>query len=127
MHTFLDILFTLAHLVVTGFNMVGWIWYKTRRLHLFCVILTALSWLLLGIWYGFGYCFLTDWQWQIKREMGATDLPDSFIKYAADQVTGLDFDPLWVDMLTAVSFGAVALLSIILNIRDRQMRKRMYS
>lgn len=119
----LDLIFTLAHVVIIAFNLLGWIWYKTRRLHLLCVLLTALSWFLLGIWYGFGYCFLTDWQWQIKRRLGETDLPASFIKYAADQVTGFNTDPILIDWITVVSFGAVAVLSITLNIRDKRRKQ----
>lgn len=121
---FLDIILTLAHIVLIGFNLLGWIWQKTRRLHLLCVFLTALSWFVLGIWYGFGYCFLTDWQWQIKRKLGETDLPDSFIKYAADHITGLDIAPSLVDMATVISFGAVAVLSVVLNIRDWRRRRK---
>lgn len=124
MYEFLDVILTLAHVVVIGFNLVGWIWQKTRRLHLLCVILTALSWLLLGIWYGFGYCFLTDWQWQIKRKLGETDMPASFIKYAIDQTTGWATDPFWVDVMTAVGFGIIAILSVILNIQDTRKRRK---
>lgn len=124
MYHILDIIFTLTHVVVIGFNLVGWIWKKTRRLHLLSIILTTLSWGLLGIWYGFGYCFLTDWQWQIKRKLGETDLPASFIQYAIDHTTGWATDSFWIDMMTALSFGIVAILSVILNIRDRYDRRK---
>lgn len=124
MYQILDIIFTLIHVVVIGFNLVGWIWKKTRRFHLLSIILTTLSWVLLGIWYGFGYCFLTDWQWQIKRKLGETDLPASFIKYAVDHTTGWAIDSFWIDMMTALSFGIVAILSVILNIRDRYDRRK---
>lgn len=127
MYQFLDILFTVAHIVVIGFNLIGWIWQKTRRLHLLCVMLTALSWLLLGIWFGLGYCFLTDWQWQIKRKLGETDLPTSFIKYAVDQTTAWSTDPFWINIITAVSFVVVAVLSLILNIQDRRKRRKLQS
>ncbi len=124
MYPFLDILLTVAHLTVIGMNLLGWIWQKTRKLHLVCVLLTACSWVILGIWYGWGYCFLTDWQWEIKRTLGETDLPNSYIKYAVDQLTGWDTNPDWIDTLTALSFGIVALLSVILNIRDSRKRNK---
>ena len=52
---------------------------KTRKLHLISLGLTTFSWLVPGIWYGFGYCFLTDRHWEIKEKFGQTGLPASFI------------------------------------------------
>ncbi|MGK6349971.1 DUF2784 domain-containing protein [Parapedobacter sp. DT-150] len=112
----LDVFFSLLHLVIIGFNLLGWIWPSTRRLHLYSVLLTAASWLLLGIWFGIGYCPITDWQWQVKAELGEENLPNSFIKYQADHLTGADISASTIDMVTAVSFAAVALLSVYLNI-----------
>jgi len=61
---------------------------------------TLLSWFVFGIWYGWGYCFLTDWQWQVKEKRGETNLPASFIKYFADKISGKNFDPSFVDNVT---------------------------
>ncbi len=80
----LDVLFTLLHLLIIGFNLFGWIWPATRKLHLWCAGATAFSWLILGIWFGLGYCPITDYQWQIKEKLGEQNLPNSFIKYYAD-------------------------------------------
>ena len=70
--------------------------------------LTLFSWFGLGWFYGFGYCPSTDWHWQIKEAMGETGLPNSFIKYYMDRLTGKDWDP---DLLDAsvVFFGVAAL------------------
>jgi len=84
----LDLLFTLAHLIIIAFNLFGWIWKKTRKAHLIVVGITLASWFILGIWKGWGYCFLTDWHWRVKEKLGETGLPDSFIKYMADKITG---------------------------------------
>jgi Protein of Unknown function (DUF2784). len=111
----LDMTYTLLHVLIIGFNLIGWIWLATRRWHLYCVLLTAASWLLLGIWYGIGYCPLTEWQWQVKTQLGETGLPNSFIKYQVDKLTGLDTNSGWIDTLTAVSFGIVFVISIYLN------------
>lgn len=121
--TLLDGFFTLLHLSVIGFNLLGWIWKATRRLHLYCVLLTAGSWLLLGIWYGIGYCPFTDWQWQVKNKLGEHNLPNSFIKYQVDKLTGADFNPTVIDIATGASFTVVALLSIYLNITMRKKRR----
>lgn len=118
----LDVLLTLLHLVIIGFNLFGWIWKTTRRAHFYVVLATAFSWLVLGIWFGLGYCPLTDWQWQVKESLGEQGLPNSFIKYLVDKVTGLNSNPDWVDTVTAISFAIVTLLSIYLNIFRRNRR-----
>ncbi|HYH55178.1 MAG TPA: DUF2784 family protein, partial [Anseongella sp.] len=77
--------------------------------------LTAASWLLLGIWYGIGYCPLTDWQWQVKERLGESGLPASFIKYFADRVSGRDISASLINLLTAVCFAAAAAFSVYVN------------
>jgi len=110
----LDITLTIIHLVIIGFNLSGWIWPKTRQLHLIVVIITASCWLILGIWYGVGYCPVTDWQWRVKTQLGEHNLPDSFIKYYADKISGRDISSSLIDKVTAICF-ALALLSVYYN------------
>jgi hypothetical protein len=112
---FLDILLTIVHLLVIGFNLFGWIWPRTRKAHLVCVLLTAASWLVLGIWFGWGYCPITDWQWDVKHKLGEQNLPNSFIKYYADKLAGKEFDTGFIDTVTAVSFAVAGLLSLYVN------------
>jgi len=97
---FLDILLTIVHIGLTLFNLTGWIWKRTRKAHLVTMGLTLLSWFVLGFWYGWGYCVLTDWQWQVKEKLGETNLPASFIKYFADKISGKNFDPAFVNNVT---------------------------
>lgn len=113
---FLDFLLTLLHLLIIGFNLFGWIWKSTRKLHFYLVIATIFSWVVLGFWYGFGYCPLTDWQWQVKAALGERDLPNSFIKYFADTVTGMDISSTLIDTVTAVVFGLVIIVSFTLYV-----------
>ena len=65
-----DIVLTIFHTALTLFNLTGWIWPRTRRLHLWVVGITAFCWLVLGMWYGLGYCPITHWQWIIKTKLG---------------------------------------------------------
>ncbi len=116
MLVFLDYLLTIAHLVLIGFNLLGWIWKKTRKAHLITIGLTAASWFILGIWFGWGYCPITDWQWQVKEKLGETNLPNSFIKYYADKISGKNFDAVLVDKITLFTFLAVIVLTIFLNL-----------
>lgn len=110
-----DFLFTVLHLVIIGFNLLGWIWASTRKLHFAMVLLTACSWLLLGIWFGLGYCPITDWQWQIKESLGEKNLPNSFIKYFADKISGQNVPADFIDIATAVCFAIATLLSVYVN------------
>ncbi len=116
MLTFLDILLTFLHLAIIVFNLSGWIWQKTRKAHLIVTGATAVSWFLMGIWYGWGYCFLTDLQWKVKQKLGETNLPDSFIKYTADNITGMNFNPQTVDKFTLSIFLGVIVITIYVNL-----------
>jgi hypothetical protein len=119
-----DLLYTCLHLVIIGFNLLGWIWPATRKLHFISVLLTAGSWFLLGLWYGIGYCPITEWQWQVKQQLGETDLPASFIKYYADKLSGRAFPTALIDFLTAFTFAAAAGLSVYVNFfRSKRVRR----
>lgn len=112
---YLDILYTIAHLLLIGFNLTGWIWKRTRKAHFVVLLLTAASWFVLGIWYGWGYCPLTDWHWDVKERLGEENLPNSFIKYLADKITGQDINPSLVDNVTLGCLVAVAIASVYVN------------
>ncbi|MFI5159586.1 MAG: DUF2784 domain-containing protein [Sphingobacteriales bacterium] len=111
----LDLLLILLHFVIIVFNLLGWIWKRTRKLHLIVVCATATCWFVLGIWFGIGYCPITDWDWQIKEKLGAHNLPDSFIKYYADIIAGHSVNASLIDTLTATCFFIAALLAVYFN------------
>jgi len=113
----LDALFLWLHIIIILFNLFGWIWTKTRRAQLIVVLSTLFSWLFLGIWYGLGYCFLTDWHWEVKYKLGEENLPASFIKYFLDQYTMLQVSAKSADWLTGVSFALAILISLYLNFK----------
>src|SRR6266542_1558000 len=94
---FLDVLLTIVHLLIIVFNLFGWIPERTRKAHLISVLLTAASWFVLGIWYGMGYCPFTDWQWKVKTQLGERNLPDNFIEYYLEKITGHNFPPFFVN------------------------------
>jgi len=119
----LDIFFVLLHTSLIIINLFGWICVRTRKLNLVLLLLTGASWLFLGLLVGtLGYCPLTDWHFTILNKLGETDLPYSYIKYLADRLTGLDFNPALVDNVTLYSFITALLLSLTLNIRDVKKR-----
>lgn len=120
----LDILLSLFHLVIIVINLFGWIWRRTRRLNLIVVILTAGSWFVLGIWFGWGYCPVTDWEWHVKERLGEHNLPGSFVKYYADRITGRDINSSLIDTVTAVSFFVAAALSVYVNFFKKRTVRR---
>jgi hypothetical protein len=124
MLVFLDIFFVIFHGALVVFNITGWIWRRTRRLHLVTMGLTCLSWIGLGFFYGFGYCPSTDWHWQVKRSLGETNLPNSYVKYYLDRMTGLDWNSSLVDNGVAALGIAALIISIALNVRDRAAEPR---
>ena len=114
---FLDIFFTVFHSLLILFILFGWIWKKTRRLNLICILLTGASWLFLGIFYGLGYCPLTDWHFNILQRLGYSDLPDSYVSFLFTRLTGLQIDQNLVDGVTLWGLVIAMMISIFLNFR----------
>lgn len=111
----MSLLFHTIHLTVIVFNLTGWVFERTKRLHLALVAATLASWVGLGFKFGPGYCFLTDWHWQILENQGATDLPNSYVKYIIDLITGLNSNAVMVDILTGITFGFVVIAAVYRN------------
>ena len=121
---FLDIFFTVFHTSLVLFNLFGWIWKKTRRINLICILLTAGSWVILGIFYGFGYCPLTDWHFSVLTELGHTGLPDSYLSFLFTRLTGLQIKQSIVDAATTWGLVAALVLSLYFNFRHLFRRDR---
>ncbi len=115
----LDIFFTVFHTSLVLFNLFGWIWKKTRLLNLITLLLTGGSWVILGIFYGFGYCPFTDWHFNILRKLGYSDLPDSYLSFLFTRLTGMQVDQSLVDTLTVCGLVVALVISSYLNIKDR--------
>src|SRR5690606_14479047 len=114
----LDIFFFVFHTLLTVFNLVGWAFRKTRRLNLITLVLTAFSWLVLGIFYGFGYCFLTDWHWDVREQLGYDMRSNSYIHFLVTALTPITVSENTVDIVAAVVFFLAFAASIGLNLRD---------
>jgi hypothetical protein len=115
----------LLHAALVLFILTGWMWPRTRRLHLLMVVLTLGSWVGLGAWYGWGYCPLTDWHWQVKTALGETGLPASYIKYYVDALTGMSWNPMLIDVWVVGLALTALVVSVVLNWTDwRRQRAR---
>ncbi len=114
----LDYAFIALHCLVIGFNLFGWCWRGTRRANLVLLVLTGLSWFGLGIFYGWGYCPLTDWHYDVLQALGETGLPYSYVNYMLGRCCGITADAFWVDVCVVVSYFTSLAISLTLNIRD---------
>ncbi|MFY9598501.1 MAG: hypothetical protein WAP53_08985, partial [Dysgonamonadaceae bacterium] len=62
---------------------------------------------------------------RVLGKLGETNLPNSYLKYLFDRITGLDIDSVLVDRVTLIVFIAAFALSLFLNLRDKIRSKRM--
>ncbi len=119
MFKFSDIFFLVFHSSLILFNLFGWIWKKTRKLNLVTLLLTGFSWVGLGIFYGWGYCFLTDWHWQVLENLGVNNLPGSYVQYLLYRVLGIDVSATTADYLTVVLFFIALIFSVYFNFKRK--------
>lgn len=118
-----NFLFYTFHTGLIIFNLFGWILPRMRKLNLISLLVTFGSWSLLGLWKGWGYCFLTDWHYQVLRALGENDLPSSYISFLVEKVTGKLPNAHLVDLFT-VGLAVLALLcSLWVNFRYRKLEK----
>lgn len=117
---FIDLTLFALHICIIGFNLFGWIVPKWRKAHLWVVAVTLFSWIVLGFWFGYGYCILTDFEWEIKRQLGETNLPNSFVTYLANNVLGLEIRSKLIDIITISTFVPAIVASLYLNFRKKK-------
>ncbi len=124
MLTILDISLEIVHISIILIIVLGWCFKKTRRINLVIILITAFSWFGAGWFYGFGYCFITDYHFYIKNELGIYNLPLSYIKYLVDRVFSIDSNPFFIDILTMSLFVFSFIISLILNLKSFFQREK---
>lgn len=117
---FLDILFLSLHAIIIIFNLFGWMCDRTRRANLFALLLTGLSWTALGLWYGFGYCPLTDWHWQVLHRLGHDDLPHSYVDYLFQRTAGVALGEKPARALTGCCYLLALGASLFVNVKKKK-------
>ena len=122
---YLDYFFTGFHTALIIFNLFGWIHPKTRKFNLITLLLTGVSWFILGIFYGIGYCPLTDWHFKILEKLGETNLPNSYITYLVARLTGYNFKEALIDRITLIGYLTALVISITLNLFPGMIRKML--
>ncbi|RAJ12835.1 DUF2784 domain-containing protein [Arenibacter echinorum] len=107
-----NIFFFVFHSALIIFNLFGWLFARIRKINLITLLLTFGSWVLLGIWKGWGYCFLTDWHYEVLKRLGQSNLPSSYIAFLVERITG------WLPSvgLTNTMTLALAILALVCSL-----------
>ena len=122
MYEALNIFFLVFHSSLILFNLFGWIWRPLRKANLITLLLTGLSWFVLGIFYGIGYCPFTDWHYEVLHKLDVSNLPSSYIQYLIDTFFDINVDQEITDRWTMILYFMAltcSLLSILLE-RNRK-------
>ncbi len=118
LYHFLDWFFVVFHTVFIVFNVFAWLYKPLRRWNLLTLGLTAASWFILGVFYGWGYCFLTHWHWEILYKLGNYPLESSYVQYLFRRLLNIKVSADFADILTAGVFFVALAISLTINILD---------
>lgn len=121
----IDYFFIVFHTVLILFNVLGWIVPRWRFANFITLSLTAFSWFILGIWYGFGYCPFTDWHWKIRQLLGYTDDSNSYIHFLILKITGINFSESFVDVSTVIVFFTAFFISVYFAVRKKILNRKL--
>ncbi len=120
----LDWFFIIFHTVLIFFNVFGWIYKPLRKWNFLTLSLTAVSWFVLGIFYGMGYCFLTDWHWTILDKLEKIPSESSYIQYLFRRLLNIRINVNFADTLTVTVFFMAFFCSGVVNFSDLIKKKR---
>lgn len=90
----------MLHSLLMAFNLVGWIWPRTRRIHLVTLGATLFSWLVMGAYRGWGYCLCADWHFQVRRKLGIHGGETSYTELLFNQIPGVTVTRHFADVVT---------------------------
>jgi hypothetical protein len=111
----LDIAFFVLHAALILFNMFGWAFRATRKWLLVTLGLTAASWFIVGYWWGWGYCFCTDWHFAIRRARGFDEYDATYIQLLARVLIGQGMSDAFAQNLALATFIAMLICTAWAN------------
>jgi hypothetical protein len=120
-----DWFFLILHSLLVLFNLFGWMRKAWLKANLVTLLLTAGSWVFLGYFYGWGYCPLTDWHWQVLENIGKTPQTPSYIAYLFSRLLATNVSDFFADALTLSTFLVALVISIVLNTRAVDRKRNM--
>jgi hypothetical protein len=98
----LDYVFLWFHTLLIVLNLFGWIFVKTRKLQRVALVLTLFSWLVLGLVYGWGYCVLTDWHWNVLAELDRVPSQSVYVAYLLERLLHIQISRETSDVITVI-------------------------
>ena len=113
----IDVFFFGFHTILILFNVFGWLVPRWRIANFITLSLTAFSWFILGIWFGWGYCICTDWHWQVRELLGYQEMSSSYIHFLMLKFTNINIRANFVDTYTVFLFFSAFIVSTYLNFR----------
>lgn len=122
MYHLIDYGFIVLHSFIVLFNLFGWIWARLRKWNLALLLLTGLSWFGLGIFFGWGYCPVTDWHFNVLGKLGRYPAESSYIAYLINRLFHIRVDEMLVDKATLFLYLLALAISVFLNMRDKVRR-----
>lgn len=123
----LNVIFFVAHTALIIFNLTGWLFPRTRRLHLICIGATLFSWVIMGAYHGFGYCLCTDWHFQIRRQLGLPINVNTYLQLMGQVFFGIHMDRFTSDVLAGGGLLLILVFTLFVWLRrtdsDRPLQK----
>ena len=109
----------LFHICFMLAIVFGWIPQATRMFNWYLIVVTLISWVGLGLVFGFGFCLLTDIQSRIRQRLFADGSMPSFVKDMLERITGRELNAFHVEVVTQVIFYLSAAASFYANFAYR--------
>lgn len=122
----LDVLFFVFHTGLILFNLLGWVWASTRRLHFICIAATLFSWGVMGAFYGFGYCLCTDWHFQVRRSLGLPVVGHTYLQLIAHVFWGGEMSRTMSNVLAGGGLLLILVAMVAVWIRQRWPKKKQW-
>ncbi len=106
----LDVFFNILHIIIILINCFGWAFKKTLMLNLILLLTTMLSWTILGVFFGLGFCFLTNLHFALLGELKPTNIPFSYLDYLLIENFNLKVSSQTISLLSIlVVFGSLGI------------------
>jgi len=118
----INVLFFVFHTLLILFNVFGCLVPSWRSANLITLLLTVFSWLVLGFWYGWGYCICVDWHWHVRELLGYQNPSPSYIHFLVLKITGMDVPIHLVDAITVIGLFLALTISGYLNFKKWENR-----
>lgn len=113
-------LYSVFHIIIIFMNLFGWMHRLTRKLAFVTILITWASWIIGGIFYGWGYCFLTELHYELLNDHGITGMPSSFIEYFFHEIGISGISSMLIQSLTFLIFLISTIMAALIYFKDKK-------